>query len=269
MKKNIKQFLKNWAPPALVHMLRRQKGVTWHGDYHSWAEAINGSTGYDNESILEKVMYSQLQIKNKEAVYERDSVIFNEIQYSWPLLSALMWVSAQFKGELNIIDFGGALGSTYYQNIKFLIHLPRVCWNIVEQKHFVDIGKKHFEDNNLKFYYNINSCLKENNPNTILFSGVVQYLEKPFEVIQEVLLMGFQFIIFDRTCFVLDEKDRLTVQVVPSEIYKASYPCWFFAKKRFYSLFSERYTLIESFKTSDKANIQSVFEGCIFKKNDE
>lgn len=267
MQKKIKQLLKNWMPPALLQIAKRQQRGMWQGDYHSWAAAEKASTGYDHKIILEKVMNAQLKIKNNEAVYERDSVIFDKIQYSWPLLSALMWIAAQSNGNLNIIDFGGALGSTYSQNSKFLNHLPFVRWNIIEQNRFVDTGIKYFKSDNLKFYYDLQSCLKESNPNAILFSGVIQYLEKPYELIEEVLSFGFKFVVFDRTPFVFEEKDRLTVQTVFPEIYKASYPCWFFARTKFYSLFSERYTLIESFEALDNANIPSIFEGCIFKKN--
>jgi putative methyltransferase (TIGR04325 family) len=85
-----------------------------------------------------------------------------------------MWIAAQSKGELNVIDFGGSLGSTYFENRKFLQALPKVRWNIVEQNHFVDAGKKYFEDDIVKFFYNIESCVRQCSPNVILFSSVIQ-----------------------------------------------------------------------------------------------
>ena len=179
--------------------------------------------------------------------YERDSVLFDEIQYSWPILAGLMWIAAQSKGELNVLDYGGSLGSTYFQNKKFLQALPKVRWNIVEQNHFIDAGKKYFEDDAIKFFYDIESCVKQSSPNTILFSSVIQYLEKPYSLLERVKAMNFEFILFDRTSFVLDGKDRLTVQTVPLEIYSASYPCWFFNKKKFHAFFEEDYELIADF----------------------
>ena len=244
MREDIKEFLKSWLPPGLLRLISLKKGVRWSGNYTLWEEALKTSTGYDGKVILNKVKDSLLKVKNGEAIYERDSVIFDEIQYSWPLLASLMWVAAQSKGELNIIDFGGSLGSTYFQNRKFLQALPKIRWNIIEQNHFVDIGKKYFEDDIIKFFYDIESCVKQCSPNTILFSSVIQYIEKPYLLLERVKAMNFEFILFDRTPFVLNTRDRLTVQTVPPEIYSASYPCWFFDKKEFYAFFEENYELV-------------------------
>ena len=92
----------------------------WSGNYSNWAEAEKESSGYNSKNILETVKQATLKVKNGQAVYERDSVIFNEIEYSFPILSSLMWVAAQNNGELNILDFGGYLGSSYYQYKTFL-----------------------------------------------------------------------------------------------------------------------------------------------------
>ena len=40
------------------------------------------SSGYDSQLILDKVLTSTLKVKNGEAAYERDSVLFDEIQYA-------------------------------------------------------------------------------------------------------------------------------------------------------------------------------------------
>ena len=64
----------------------------------------------------------------------------------------------------------------------------------------------------------------------------------------------------------LNGRDRLTVQKVPPEIYSASYPCWFFDKKKFHAFFRDKYSVAATFDSSDKANILSTFCGCILKK---
>ncbi len=274
IQQKIKHFMKDWLPPGLLRLISLKKGVTWSGKYTSWTKARKASTGYDSQAILEKVKDALLKVKNGEAVYERDSVIFDKIQYSWPLLAGLMWIAAQSGGELNIIDFGGSLGSTYFQNRKFLQVLPKVQWNIVEQKHFVDVGKKYFADDKLKFFYDIESCIRQCSPNTILFSSVIQYLEDPYSLLEKVKAMNFEFILFDRTSFVLDGRDRLTVQKVPSEIYAGSYPCWFFDRNKFYTFFEEKYELIVDFDALAGImkidNSQSGFDkGIIFKQREK
>ena len=151
------------------------------GDYRSWEEAVSTSTGYDSEIILEKTKTALLQVKNGRAVYERDSVVFDEIQYAWPLLAGLLWVAAQSGGRLNVLDFGGSLGSTYFQNRTFLHPLTHVrwnvVWNVVEQPQHVKTGKEWFEDEHLKFYLRVEDCVAETQPNVVLLSGVLQCLE--------------------------------------------------------------------------------------------
>jgi len=259
-------FLKNCVPSSLSCFLSAGPRVIWSGNYNSWELARKASTGYDRDIILNKVKDSLLKVKNGQAVYERDSVIFKEIEYSWPLLAALMWIAAQSEGELNVIDYGGSLGSTYFQNEKFLRHLPKVRWNIVEQKNFVDVGKESFENDVVRFFYDVESVLEESSPDAILFSSVIQYIERPYELLEKIKKLGLRFILFDRTPFTLNGTDRLTVQKVSPKIYPADYPCWFFDRRRFYSFFDDKYIVVAGFKSLDRANVPSTFEGCIFRK---
>jgi putative methyltransferase (TIGR04325 family) len=271
MKREIIKLAKGIFPPIAVDFYLRVSGRRWFsGHYRTWDDAGKASEGYDSDVILEKVKNALLKVKNGEAAYERDSVLFDEIQYSWPLLAGLLWVASCGANRLNLIDFGGSLGSSYYQNKKFLSHLAELNWSIVEQKKFVECGKQHFEDDHLKFYYTIDDCLKEQRANTILLSSVIQYLEKPYDMLSDVKSKGFKYIIFDRTAFTDTGDDRITIQRVPPEIYPASYPAWFFNQEKFLHFFSGEYELIADFESDDRANIPSVYKGYIFKvRNDD
>jgi putative methyltransferase (TIGR04325 family) len=237
----------------------------WHGNYSSWDEAKKWCTGYDSKIILEKVKSSLLKVKAGKAAYERDSVLFDEVQYSYPVLSGLMWIAAQNKGKLNVMDFGGSLGSTYFQNKFFLESLSEVNWCIVEQSQFVDSGIESFADKKLHFFYTIEDCLKSFEINVVVLSSVLQYMEKPYGLLDQIMLHGIQFLIIDRTPFI-NADDRITVQKVNPGIYKGSYPCWFFNEEKFISAFSGEYNLVLKFDALDKANIPSRFMGFIFQK---
>src|SRR3989338_3876720 len=103
-----KDIIKQIIPPVIVHLAKRLRGnpsadaYGLAGDYRSWKEAMAASTGYDNEIILEKTRTALLKVKKGEAVYERDSVLFDKVQYQWPLLAGLMWVAAKTKGNSQI-----------------------------------------------------------------------------------------------------------------------------------------------------------------------
>jgi len=265
----VKQFIKSLIPPILFEVLKKLKSnkYGWHGDYKSWQEAQNASSGYDSDEILQKVRSSLLKVKNGEAIYERDSVIFDEVQYSWSLLAGLMYASVKNGGGIRVLDFGGSLGSTYYQNKKFLDEFDNVSWSVVEQKHFVDVGKAYFEDERLKFFYDVKSCVESEKSNILVVSSVLQYLEKPYEMLDELLGFGFEYVIFDRTPFSIDGKNKIKLQIVPPYIYNASYPCWFFDRAKFLTFFrNNNYQLIEEFDALDGKTGEYKFEGFIFRR---
>ncbi|PKP35503.1 MAG: methyltransferase, TIGR04325 family [Bacteroidetes bacterium HGW-Bacteroidetes-17] len=268
---SIKNFIKGLLPPIfttfLEHFKNRKFG--WKGDYVTWDDANSEAKGYDDDVIIHKVKESLLKVKNGEVAFERDSVVFNEIEYSWPLLAGLMLASANKPKGLSVLDFGGSLGSTYYQNKKFLDALPHISWNIVEQKHFVDIGKKDFEDEYLHFYHTVEECLIKENPSVLVLSSVLQYIEKPYEILDGLLNHDFEYILIDRTPFSFDNQDKIKLQVVPPGIYDASYPCWFFNKQFFIRFFiSKNYQLIEEFEANDGKRKDCIFKGMILKRND-
>ncbi|MCX6155649.1 MAG: methyltransferase, TIGR04325 family [Candidatus Kapabacteria bacterium] len=241
------KFIKLILPPIFLDSIHRIINLIWgwHGNYPSWEMALKKSTSYSNKEIFDKVKSAALKVKNGDAFFERDSVLFYQEELNYELLTTLMLISSNSEnGSLNIIDFGGSLGSTYFQNKKLLSLLPSLKWNIVEQEEFVKFGIKYLQDEHLSFYYSIKECLETNKVNVILFSSVLQYLEKPYEFLKEVLGSKIEFIIFDRTMINHNLKDRLTVQKVPPWIYKASYPCWIFDKTKLINLFNSSYDLL-------------------------
>ncbi len=266
---NLIEFVKLFLPPIFTEILRSliRTRYGWHGDFSSWEEAKKLTIGYDNEKILKKVKEALLKVKNGEAIYERDSVLFDHIEYSWPLLSGLLLVASMHKGRLSVLDFGGSLGSSYFQNRKFLNLVKEVSWNIVEQSHFVEEGRRHFQDNRLHFYETVEECVKKERPDVVLFSSVLCYLEKPYEMLKQILSYNFDFIIVDRTPFHTKGYDRITIQKVPPWIYEASYPCWIFDKNVFVSFFEESgYFLVEEFESLIGKTKDYEEKGFIWKK---
>ncbi|MEW5819373.1 MAG: methyltransferase, TIGR04325 family, partial [Cyanobacteriota bacterium] len=168
--------------------------------------------------------------------------------YSWPLLACLMLVAAIKENSLSVLDFGGSLGSTYFQNRKFLENLRNVQWGIVEQSKFVETGKDSFENETLKFFYDIDTCIKEIKPDVVILSSVLPYLETPYKFLEELLQRNIDYIIIDRTPVVDSNNDILTIQKVPPEIYEASYPAWFFSRQRLFNTIQKKYSLIEEFE---------------------
>ena len=130
-----------------------------------------------------------------------------------------------------MIDFGGSLGSTYFQHRKILNQYPNLTWYVVEQKHFVEMGKKEFEEERLFFEYTIKDACHRVQPNLLLLISVLQYIEKPNELLEEIRQTGVPHIMIQRTPMIDDVKDHITQQIAHPSVYKASYPSWVFGEQ--------------------------------------
>jgi putative methyltransferase (TIGR04325 family) len=236
------------APPALLGLYARWRpgGIRYVGKFDSWQDALAHSDGYDSDVILERVAASLLKVASGEAAYERDSVLLDRIDPSFPLLAGLLRAAGKGEG-LTVLDFGGSLGSTYYQCRDFLSVLPELTWCIVEQEKFVQRGRARFETDKLRFFRSIPECVARHKPQVILFSSVLQYLADPYDVVRSAMATQAQCIIIDRTQFSALDTDWLCVQHVPPEIYPASYPCWIFAESGFKKAFSGAFELLGEF----------------------
>jgi len=232
----LKQFAKALIPPVVWRMGLRLSGtrnLCFEGDYPSWQSALSAAGGYDAPLILERVREAALKVKRGKAVFERDSVCFHHEEYRWPTLACLLRIAAENGGVLRVLDFGGSLGSFYFQHRKHFRHLKNIRWAVVEQPHYVACGRADFQDDVLQFYETIEDCLEEGAVDVVFCSSVLEYLEKPYDVLAGLAHSGVPYLLLDRTPFIAGDKDRLTVQHVPASIYPASYPAWFFSKQHF------------------------------------
>jgi putative methyltransferase (TIGR04325 family) len=228
--------------------------IWFRGNFATWDDARKASIGYDAPSILEKVRQATLKVISGEAACERDSVAFNTVEYSLPLLVALLYVATRSNNRLDVLDFGGSLGSSYWQNRGFLAHLDLRRWSVVEQTHFVNVGKAEIANDVLRFYHSIEECLSYETPNLALLSGVIQALEQPYETLGTILNADLPFVVLDRTqFFVEDLPDRITVETVHPSVYEGSYPSWFLNLQKFRIFVKDAgYRIIEEFDSWEK-----------------
>lgn len=264
-------LIEDCLPPVLIRLLRRLlrsvvgMGISVYGPFESWEEAQKRSSGYDQGQILEKVLAATLQVKRGEAIYERDSVLFDNIQYSWPITAGLMWAAARDHGRLSVLDFGGSLGSSYFQNLKFLGDLQNVRWSVVEQPHFVEAGRAHVQNETLVFYPTIMECVAAENPNVLLLSSVLQYLERPFAVLDELIGSGVEIILVDRTSLSTNG-DVFKIQVTPKNICSSRYPIRYFDRTKLISFFNRKgFCCVEEFSSLDNFDSGAVWKGFLFK----
>ncbi len=199
------------------------------------ASEILGGGGYENDNIFKKVKNAALAVKEGKAAYERDGFLFYEKEFYLQLLEVLYEVFFEY-GECNVIDFGGSLGSTFFQNKdKLTKYIPQIKWNVVEQRHFVEWGKDNLEDERLKFYYTIDEV---NKCNIVLFGGSLQYLEDYHVFLKQVAAREIKYLIIDRIA--ISNETWVSIEHVHEPIYEASYPVHIICEKE---LFHEVHSL--------------------------
>jgi putative methyltransferase (TIGR04325 family) len=251
MSAELKHWLADWIPPHLRRVLRSispNGAVSYSGSFATWDDARRHSDGYDLPAIVERVKQAQLKVVRGEAAYERDSVLFDKIEHSYPLLVGLLRAALNNSGVLNVVDIGGALGSTYFQCRGLLAGTTSLRWNVVEQPSFVDCGIQHFQSAQLRFFRDLRSCLAVEPVGVAVLSGVLPYIEDPHAMLRDVAEARLAHVILDRTPL-WAAKDRLTVQSVPASIYgfPASYPAWILNRERVLDHFLPQYRLVEEF----------------------
>jgi len=240
--------LKIWTPPILLRLYQKIKigSIRIRGRYTSWEAASKSAQGYDSKDIFEKVKASSLKVKSGDFPCERDSVLFDSLQYSWPSLACLMYVAA-CKGRLSVLDFGGSLGSSYFLNRVFLNNL-NTEWSIIEQPHFVEFGRDKISDKLLKFYFDLDECYSERQPNCLLLSSVIQYLKDPYSWLKTFVSLEIDFILLDKTTFSKRQDEFIQIQEVPKAIYRASYPMHVLNEDKIVNLIKiSGFELVESF----------------------
>lgn len=227
--------------------------IQFSGDFKSWESALEKSSGYDAAVILERTRSALLKVVRGEAAYERDSVTFDEVEHSFPVLAGLLRAALSGGGNLAVLDFGGALGSSYFQCRDFVSPVKELIWSVVEQSAHVECGRKDFQSPQLRFHETVEESIKERAPNVLLASGVIQYVPQPYDTLRDLLDKKIKTVIIDRTALLKRDRDRLTVQSIPDSIYQASYPAWFLSETRLRALFkSANYQIVAEFPALDR-----------------
>lgn len=248
-----KHVIREWLPEGLFRLVGPYLGlrVRFSGAFPNWRLALERASGYDTLEILQRVKTATLRAADIEAAFERDGIVLDHAVPPFPLLTALQRAAAVRGDGLSVLDFGGSLGSLYYQCRPFLTHLKGLRWIIVEQPEVVECGKDLFEDDVLKFLFTLDEALQESTPDVILFSSVLQYVENPLDLLRWAVEAGPMTIVIDRTPIVHLPESQIAVQRVPRRLGRASYPAWLFNRERLLAPVFDRYRVLAEYDAID------------------
>lgn len=222
-------------------------GIRYMGDYGSWNDVVGECKGYDDSEIIDKVISSTQKVLNGEAVWERDSYLFYQEKYVYKICAAILRCAVQNvdkKRKVKVLDIGGALGSTYFQNRKYLTDLDQMEYVIAEQDHYADYGHNYLENETLKFIRSTDKWEDLGPFDMVLMSGSLQYIPFFEEIIARIKMARPRYIILDRV--LVSNRRRICKETIPETIYRSSYPVIIFSEDEMEDMFGSDYTLIEN-----------------------
>jgi len=253
-------------PEAWRLHFRRHFAWRWFRcSYSSWAEARAASSGYDDSAVLARVLAATRKVRAGSASWERDGWAFDSPELNLPLVSALRLAAEECGGKLDVVDFGGSLGSTWWQHRAALDKMAAVRWHVVEQPHYVAIADE-FSNHVLTFHQSIDEALKTCEPMFVLFSSVLPYVEDPMALLAKAVSRGFRHIVIDRTPLVRKQGGRLAVQFTPSSLGGGSYPVWLFARDELLAPLRTNYALVDEWPAIDRLDPDVEHKGFHFRR---
>lgn len=198
-------------PPVMTRLILRCLGrSTIRGDYPDWRSAAAASAPYATD--LETYARLADAIRAGRASSSRTLS---------PLLAAILLSGSSAR----ILDFGGGLAHLYFEVVRLA---PRsiTSWNIVDLPDVVALGNHRFADGKLRFFGTLAESAADGAPDIVLLSHTLQYLERPFELLRQLMELG-------PSCVVLLElpiaaRERFVIQHLLAELGGGSRPARIF-----------------------------------------
>ena len=203
------------------------RAIRFDGVYPDWDSARRAASGYDHADLLERLESAARAVASGAAAWEQDGVLFDHVPTNLPLLAGLGQMAAD---DLQVVDVGGGLGSTYRQARLHLDTARRLSWHVVEQPEVAAIGRRASQAPELAFHDSLDAALHAcaSGPALCLLSSVLQYVPEPTAILERLARSPVQVVVVDRHPVSFGD-EIISVQRVPASIYRASYPCRLFA----------------------------------------
>lgn len=224
-------ILRDLLPPLATELMRvvHPGTNTYIGPFPDWQAARQRAGQYDDPVLIENVVNAARASRDDPALIDQDAVLLRDLPPPFQLVSILLdaW---RKRGSLHVLDFGGALGTSFRRCRPFLP--AGTQWSIVEQPALIRVGAAEFADGTLHFHETIDAAAAQAAPDVILLSSVLQYIDDPDALLRALGALPAAYLLLERTPVTPASGHKPAVQVVPRHIYPASYPLWLLSKQR-------------------------------------
>lgn len=219
---------------------------TFQDGFSSFEDAAAAAGGYESADIADRAEEAARAVLTGQAVFERDGVTFADPDPRWPVVAGLL-LGRREGQPLRVLDVGGGLGSSYWQNRGVLeegLLGQSLKWTVVEQSSMVERAGS-LPPHDIRYV----ERTADENPDQVdcvLLSSSLQYLPDPGHTLAEAAKTSARILVIDRTPMSRSEADIPCVQITPTHIYRASYPVWVFSEAHL-EILLEDWTIIARF----------------------
>jgi putative methyltransferase (TIGR04325 family) len=177
--------------------------------------------------------------------FERDGVVFDAGEVHWPILGPLFEARSACPGILTVLDIGGSLASKWLQHRAFLPSLAPLKWVVIEQEHYVTVGRQLFDPREVSFHSDMAAGLASaEGADVILFSSSLHYFEDPMSVLDQAAREARRSLIIDRSPVWPRTAPQLAVQGVGLYARKVQYPCWVLSRDAILNRLRESFDVV-------------------------
>jgi putative methyltransferase (TIGR04325 family) len=218
----------------ILNALQKNKNIV--GDFSTYGDALiaSGGMGYTagNANLIEYVK----QLKSKD---DGTGV------WAWTTLSGIYYSAitrASPSDPVYVVDFGGGYGETWFQLSNFLNPLP-INWNVIELDEKVEIARRAgFEDEVITFNNSEKIDCKIEKLDCLLLGGVLQYLEDPYHLLEDLLEKKPKVVVVDRTPMrdYPNNSENFYVQKSPNRLGGSSHPLRILNVQRVQEIFQKK-----------------------------
>ena len=208
--------LKDFIPPVMIKIIKRreikerqEKEARDNREYETYANAFDACLYGAYESYELCQMIAAKTIAYRRQLEEKPYRVSATNSF---LLSIIHQYLFAFKTDrLNIVDFGGACGTHYFEIRRLIPSQIILNWQVVETPSMVAAARAGgLSSNELQF---IESLDLVNDPVDLLHSsGALQYVPDPWEYLTRLLGLKAKWLLFNRMMFSTGIKDIITIQ---------------------------------------------------------
>lgn len=221
----------DWLLPPKIKILVRAILSRFIGfsAVDSWDTAVSKSVGYEANEVIYPIVQDALQLQ-----HAHETATFTTSRYQ-QIASGILYCITQLQKNasesIRVLDVGGGGADYYYQLQRFAPQL-NVEWTVLETPALVKAltDETGLKFSNLKWVDSLEKT--EEAYDVVLCSSVLQYLEKPWDMLSN-LTKKSQFIVINRIPLVNAPEHFTAVQRIFIRGKRGSYPAHFFSEERF------------------------------------